>query len=299
MFIAYSPIYKYQLPEGHRFPMIKYELLPQQIMLEGLATEADFFSPKRLTDQEILHTHTEEYLHKLLHLPLPRKEERAIGFPVKNELIERGRYIASGTYECAKYALEHGCALNIAGGTHHAYADQGGGFCVFNDFAIAANLLLKRKELSKILIVDLDVHQGNGTAKIFEAEDRIFTFSMHGKKNYPLRKERSDLDIELDDGTRDDDYLSELKNVLPSLILDTKPDLMMYLSGVDVLEQDKLGRLSMTMAGCRSRDQFVFECCKKFDIPVCVSMGGGYSEKISDIISAHTNTYRMAFDIFT
>jgi len=296
--IAFSPVYKYHLPKGHRFPMEKYELLPQQLLLEGTVFEDQFFHPKQLTDEMILKTHSEEYLNKLYNLPLPRKEERAIGFPVHKSLIERGKHISHGTLDCAYYAMENGVALNVAGGTHHAFRDRGEGFCVFNDFAIAANILLDRKDVSKILIVDLDVHQGNGTASIFKDDDRVFTFSMHGAKNYPVRKETSDLDCGLPDGCEDEEYLTELKSILPSLIQKVDPDLMMYLSGVDVLASDKLGRLSLSLEGCKARDRFVFEACERSKIPVAVSMGGGYSEKLSDIIEAHANTYRVATEIY-
>lgn len=296
--IAYSPVYKYTLPEGHRFPMDKYELVPEQLLHEGTVSQDNFFHPQQLTQEEILLTHTQEYYAKLHSLPLPRKEERAIGFPVREDLIERGKYIAHGTLECAYHAMENGVSLNVAGGTHHAFADRGEGFCIFNDFAIAANLLLHRNDVKKILIVDLDVHQGNGTAKIFENDDRVFTFSMHGQRNYPVRKEKSDLDIGLPDGCSDDLFLKSLEENLPSVINRVKPDLIFYLSGVDVLAVDKLGRLGMTLAGCKQRDQILFAQASKLEIPVAVSMGGGYAEKIADIIEAHANTFRSAFEIY-
>lgn len=296
--IAYSPVYKYELPEGHRFPMIKYELIPEQLLYEGSVTEDHFFLPEQLTDDQILLTHTEDYLHKLNHLSLDRKEIRNIGFPVAKSLIERGKYISHGTLQCARYAMQHGCALNIAGGTHHSYADRGEGFCIFNDIAISANILLTNNEISRALVVDLDVHQGNGTAKIFEHDARVYTFSMHGERNYPTRKETSDLDIGLPDKTEDSLYLKTLYDILPKLIDRVQPDIIFYLSGVDILDSDKLGRLSVSKQGCAARDQFVFELCHKSNIPVCVSMGGGYSPKISDIIDAHANTFRAALSVF-
>ncbi len=296
--IAYSPIYKYQLPNGHRFPMSKYELLPEQLLYEGTVTEDQFFSPAQLPEEVLLWTHTSEYWDKLQHQRLTAKEERAIGFPMRPELVHRGRFIAQGTIECARYAREYGVALNIAGGTHHAYADHGEGFCVFNDFAIASNFLLRNKEAERILIVDLDVHQGNGTARIFQDEPRVFTFSMHGERNYPLRKEQSDLDIGLPDKTEGDVYLKTLEATLPRLIKEHQPDLIFYLSGVDVLESDRLGRLSLSVQACKERDRFVFSTCKAAGIPVAVSMGGGYSRKIASIIEGHANTYRVASEIF-
>ncbi|MBX2845367.1 MAG: histone deacetylase [Saprospiraceae bacterium] len=296
--IAYSPIYKYTLPAGHRFPMEKYELLPEQLLHEGTVTSANFFAPKRLSETEILWTHTSEYWEKLKTQRLSRKEARPIGFPMSKALVERGRVIAHGTIECCLHAMEHGVSMNIAGGTHHAYADHGEGFCVFNDFAIAANYLFQHELVKQILIVDLDVHQGNGNAKIFQHRPEVFTFSMHGAKNYPLRKEKSDLDIALPDQCDDSLYLRLLHEALPALIDRVQPDLILYQSGVDVLESDKLGRLSMSRAGCRQRDEFVFSTAHRNNIPVAVSMGGGYSPRIADIIDAHANTFRMAQQVF-
>lgn len=296
--IAFSPIYKYSVPDGHRFPMIKYELLPEQLLYEGTVSDANFFHPKKLTEKEILRTHTAAYWDKLRWQQLSRKEERAIGLPMSAQLVERGRHIAHGTIECARFALEHGVALNIAGGTHHAFADRGEGFCVFNDFAIAAHHLLDHQLAKQILIVDLDVHQGNGTASIFKNEDRVFTFSMHGAKNYPLRKEQSDLDVGLPDKIEDGPYLQLLRHHLPRLLARVEPDFVFYLAGVDILATDKLGRLGMTLQGCRMRDEFVFQQCKRHGIPVAVSMGGGYSERIAHIVEGHANTYRTAQEVF-
>lgn len=296
--IAFSPVYKYELPEGHRFPMDKYELIPEQLLYEGTVIESQFFHPAQLTDAQILLTHTEEYYKKLTELDLTRKEIRDIGFPVLKSLIERGKYIAKGTYDCAIYAIKHGVSMNVAGGTHHAFADHGEGFCVFNDFAIAANLLMSENLVKKILIIDLDVHQGNGTAKIFENDDRVFTFSVHGERNYPLRKEQSDLDVGLPDKCGDQLYLQSVKKHIPKLFEQVEPDLVLYLSGVDILETDKLGRLSVSKQGCKQRDEFVLKECKRNDVPVAISMGGGYSEKISDIIEAHANTFRVAQDLY-
>ncbi len=296
--IAYSPIYKYDLPEGHRFPMIKYELIPEQLMYEGTISDKSFFSPDQLNKEELLLTHTLEYLEKLDLQLLTQKEIRKIGFPMTKNLIERGKYISKGTYMCTKFAQEFGISMNVAGGTHHSYADHGEGFCVYNDFAIAANLMFHRKESDKILIVDLDVHQGNGTAHLFKNEPRVFTFSMHGAKNYPTRKERSDLDVGLADGTEDNDYLKHLFELLPNLIKQEKPDFVFYLAGVDPLQSDKLGRLSLSVEGLKQRDLFVMELCKLNKIPLIISMGGGYSEDIKVIIDAHCNTFRLAQEIF-
>ena len=296
--IAFSPVYKYDLPENHRFPMMKYELIPEQLLYEGVISENQFFHPDLLDEETILMTHSREYWNKLKNQSLEAKEIRKIGFPMTERLVTRGRHISQGTIDCAKYALEYGCSMNIAGGTHHSFEDRGEGFCVFNDFAIASNYLLQKKIVRKILIVDLDVHQGNGTAKIFEKNDRVFTFSMHGAKNYPTKKETSDLDIGLPDGSKDSLYLEILQKTLPDLIEKTKPDIIMYLSGVDVLESDKLGRLSLSMDGCEKRDEIVFDLAYKNQIPINVSMGRGYSARLADVVNAHSNTFKAAIDRF-
>ena len=296
--IAYDKIYQHPLPEGHRFPMIKYELIPEQLLYEGTITADNLFSPEVLSEQWILTTHDADYWQKLKSLQLSRKEIRATGFPLSAELVEREIRIAKGTIDCALYAQQHGVAMNVAGGTHHAFTNRGEGFCLLNDIAIAANYLLINKLATQILVVDLDVHQGNGTAEIFQNESRVFTFSMHGANNYPLRKETSDLDIGLPDKTKDDVFLSSLKNTLPRLIDNLEPDFIFYLSGVDILETDKLGRLSVSMNGCKERDRFVFQQCIEHDIPVAVSMGGGYSPRIAHIVEAHSNTFRLAQDLF-
>ncbi|MFZ2901212.1 MAG: histone deacetylase [Saprospiraceae bacterium] len=296
--IAFHPTYKYELPPGHRFPMVKYELLPEQLLYEGTVTEANFFQPEALAEEVILWTHQEEYWTKLKEQRLSAKEIRAIGFPMTERLVQRGRHIANGTVQAALYAQEHGVAMNIAGGTHHSFSYKGEGFCVLNDIAIASNYLLREGKARKILIVDLDVHQGNGTAQIFQNEDRVFTFSMHGAKNYPARKERSSLDIGLPDGMTDEPYLRILRSTLPALIDSVEPDFIFYLSGVDVLETDKLGRLSLSLEGCRERDRIVLEACRRNRIPVAASMGGGYSDRIATIVEAHANTYRLAQEIF-
>lgn len=296
--VAFAPIYKYELPEGHRFPMLKYELLQEQLVYEGTLTESHFFHPAMMTEETLLLTHTAEYWEKLLAQNLSAKEIRAIGFPMSPRLVERGRYIAQGTIDCALFARQFGVAMNIAGGTHHAYADHGEGFCIFNDIAVATNYLLHHQLAKRILVIDLDVHQGNGTAHIFRQESRVFTFSMHGEKNYPTRKEKSDLDIGLADKTADTLYLDTLYRNLPLLFDTFQPDQVFYLSGVDILETDKLGRLSVSLEGCRERDRFVLQTCRSYGVPVTISMGGGYSPRIATIVEAHANTFRLAQDLF-
>lgn len=296
--VAFSPIFLYQVPEKHRFPMQKYRLIPERLIEEGILSEDDLFAPDKLTEEEILTTHTLEYWQKLKTQTLSRKEARAIGFEMTPELVERGRYIAHATYECALYAKQYGVSLNVAGGTHHSFTDHGEGFCVFNDVCIASNLLLSRGEAERILVVDLDVHQGNGNASIMANEPRVFVFSMHGEKNYPFRKPPSDLDIELANDTDDETYLTQLKQTLPNLIAEHKPDLIFYQSAVDVLATDKLGKLALTPEGCKQRDDFVLRQARDNNIPIAVVMGGGYSEDVEDVVEAHCNTFRLAKQLF-
>lgn len=296
--IAWSPTYIYPLPEGHRFPMAKYDLIPKQLLHEGTITEKNLFQPAEIDEPTILLTHCPDYWQRLKNNQLTPKEERKTGFPHSPELIRREREITQGTIDCALHALRHGVSLNVAGGTHHAFRDSGEGFCLLNDFAVASNYLLHTGKARQILIVDLDVHQGNGTAKIFENEPRVFTFSMHCKANYPLVKEKSDLDVELELGTGDETYLGLLRHHLPRLIAEVKPDFVFYLSGVDILHTDKLGRLACTREGCKARDEYVFRLCQQHNLPVCVAMGGGYSVKIGDIVEAHCNTYRLVREMW-
>jgi acetoin utilization deacetylase AcuC-like enzyme len=277
--------------------MLKYELIPEQLLYEGTITRAHLFAPKPCADEIVLLTHTEDYLRKLKDQTLTAKEQRHIGFLQSPALTLRELVITQGTIDCCMHAFKHGLAMNVAGGTHHAFADRGEGFCLLNDFAVASNYLLSRNFASQILIVDLDVHQGNGTAKIFERNPAVFTFSMHGKHNYPFHKEKSDLDIPLEDGTDDNVYLTILQQVLPQLLNELQPDFVFYLSGVDVLASDKFGKLKMTLEGCRQRDEFVFESLKKRKIPCVTAMGGGYSEDIKVIVEAHCNTFRAGGEV--
>lgn len=296
--IAFDLIYAHPLPEGHRFPMVKYELIPEQLFHEGLIKNENLFSPGALHEEIILWTHDKNYWEQLRDLTLPLKEQRRIGFPLSARLVEREIRIARGTIDGCYFAFQNGIAFNVAGGTHHAGTDWGEGFCLLNDQAIAANYLLHHGLARSILIIDLDVHQGNGTAQIFENNSAVFTFSMHGANNFPSRKEKSDLDIPLKDGTNDQVYLDILKATLPRLIEKQKPDFIFYLSGVDVLASDKLGKLALTKEGCKERDRFVFESVRENNIPVQVSMGGGYSPDIKDIIEAHCNTFRLANEMY-
>ena len=296
--IAYHSIYKHNLPDGHRFPMEKYDLLPQQLIYEGTCDEENFFNPEVPNNKYFFMVHDAAYVSDLMNMTLNQKAARKIGFPLSEELIAREMIIADGTIKASKFALKYGIGMNIAGGTHHAFTNKGEGFCMLNDQAIGARYLQEKGLANKILIVDLDVHQGNGTAEIFQNDPTVFTFSMHGKSNYPFHKEKSDLDIPLDNGTEDLLYLSILKETLPELIKIQQPDFIYYLCGVDVIKTDKLGKLSLTIEGCKERDRFVLQTCKNHNIPVMCSMGGGYSPDVKIIIDAHANTFRLAQEIF-
>ena len=296
--IALSPVFEHSLPEGHRFPMEKYSLLPEQLLFEGTVTDSNFFVPQLVVDEWILSTHESNYLERLKNLELTKSEIRAIGFPLSEALIQREIYIAGGSVQAACFAKEFGIGMNIAGGTHHAFANRGEGFCILNDLAITANYLLRSKLAHKVLIVDLDVHQGNGTAALFQENPSVFTFSMHGEKNYPHRKERSDLDIGLADGTDDAAYLPILDRNLKKLIDEVQPDFILYQSGVDVLASDQLGRLSLTLEGVHARDRLVLSTAKSQGIPIMCCMGGGYSKRIKDIVEAHAQVFRLAQDLF-
>lgn len=296
--IAWDEIYVHPLPPQHRFPMEKYRLLPEQLLYEGTARPANFFSPSPLAEAPILAVHHPDYWHKLQTLSLSRAEIRATGFPLSAGLVQREITIGQGTLQCARFALEFGIAMNIAGGTHHAFTNRGEGFCLLNDQAMAARYLVQQGLAQQVLIVDLDVHQGNGTAEIFRHDPQVYTFSMHGEKNYPLRKEKSDLDLGLPDGAEDAFYLQALKNTLPRLLDTVQPDFIFYQAGVDILKTDKLGRLGVSLQGCRERDRFVLSLCQQNRLPVVVCMGGGYSPRLADIVDAHANTFRLAQELF-
>lgn len=296
--IAWHPLYAHPLPEGHRFPMLKYELIPGQLMHEGTIMQENLFSPEPVDEDMILLTHDLGYWTQLKDLTLPAKAQRKIGFPLNAQLLERELRITQGTIDGTQFAMQNGIAFNVAGGTHHSGSNWGEGFCLLNDQAIAANCLLNKKLACRILIIDLDVHQGNGTAEIFRNEPDVFTFSMHGDKNFPFKKEASSLDVPLSDGIADEIYLSLLELNIKKAFDHSRPDFIFYLAGVDVLATDKLGKLSLTKNACKERDGIVLQLCKIKNIPVQVSMGGGYSADIKDIVDAHCNTYRLAFNLF-
>ena len=295
--IAFHPMYIHPLPENHRFLMEKYDLLPKQLLHEGTAREADFFEPGILSIEHILAVHTEDYWRDLSGLTISQREQRVSGFVHSKELIDRESCIMEGTVRAAEMAITKKIGFNIAGGTHHAFADRGEGFCLLNDQVIAAHYLLNSHGMNKILIIDLDVHQGNGTAALAHGDERIFTCSMHGRNNYPLQKEQSDLDVELEDGIQDKEYLALLAKNLDEILNKIQPDFVFYQCGVDILASDKLGKLAVTMSGCRERDRFVFDRIRQIDVPVVCTMGGGYSPQIKDIVEAHAQTFRAGIDL--
>lgn len=278
--------------------MEKYELIPAQLLHEGSIGSDNLFEPKPMAEADILRVHQADYWFRMRDLQLTAREMRPIGFPLSSALVQREITIAQGTLDAAQFALQFGVAMNVAGGTHHAYANRGEGFCLLNDQALAAAALLASGKAKRVLIVDLDVHQGNGTAAIFANDERVFTFSMHGKDNYPYHKEQSDLDIPLPAGTEDAAYLQLLEHHLPNIMSVFQPDFMFYQAGVDVLASDKLGKLALSLEGCRQRDAFVLESAKKARVPLVVCMGGGYSPDIKIILEAHCNTYRLAQSVF-
>ena len=297
--IYYSDQYLYTLPEHHRFPIDKYILVKEQLLYQGIIQTDQLIDPGLCAEEDILRVHTTEYWNAIKTLTLPVKMVRRIGLPNTSISVNRARNSVAGTIAAAETSLITGLGINLAGGTHHAYADQGEGFSTLNDIAIASRRLLAHKLVKRILIIDLDVHQGNGNAHIFQGDPTVFTFSMHGKDNYPLKKEQSDWDISLPTGTTDVSYLTLLQDALPKLIRQQQPQIVFYQAGVDVLATDRLGKLALTKAGCQQRDELVFNTCFQHNIPVVFTMGGGYSERIADIVDAHCNTIQAGLATFS
>jgi acetoin utilization deacetylase AcuC-like enzyme len=279
--------------------MEKYDLIPRQLVYEGIISESQIMAPKQIDLELVTQVHDADYLHRLYNGLLTPREQRVSGFVHSPLLIERELVIMEGTRLAAEYAYKNkSIGFNVAGGTHHAFTNRAEGFCLLNDQAIAAQWLLNETDVKKILIIDLDVHQGNGTAEIFQNRTEVFTFSMHGRNNYPLQKEVSDLDVPLEDGCDDVTFLDLLKISLQQIENQFTPDFIFYQCGVDVLATDALGKLGVTQQGCLERDRMVFEFANKLDVPVVCSMGGGYSKDIRHIVDAHVNTYRLASDYF-
>jgi acetoin utilization deacetylase AcuC-like enzyme len=296
--IAYHESYRHELPENHKFPMKKYSELAKRLVEHNIYSPDNFFIPEIL-DEEILYlTHENHYIERAKTLSLEKAEARRLGFPQSIDLYTRELRIAHGTLYGAELALTNGLSFNIAGGTHHAFTNKGEGFCMFNDVAISANFLLQKELIQKALVIDLDVHQGNGTAEIFANNPKVFTFSVHGKNNYPIKKEISDLDIELDDLTADEIYLDLVSKHVSRLITEINPDIVYYIAGADILESDKFGRLSVSIKGAKRRDEIVFSECNKRDIPIMCVMGGGYSKDLEVIIETHLNTFRVGKEYY-
>ena len=289
-----SAHYTFPLPEGHRFPVAKYALLRDRVIAESIVAPERVLDPGGATDDDLRLVHTPEYVERFNSGRLDPAEGRRIGFPWSPELVERSRRSVGGTVAAARHALEHGVAMNLAGGTHHAFADHGEGFCVYNDVAIAIRMLQREGRIARAAVIDLDVHQGNGTHAILAGESSVFTFSMHGGRNYPFHKVPGTLDIELADRTGDDEFLARLADVLPGILAEAAPDLVLYIAGADPHEGDLLGRLAMSFEGLARRDSYVLSQCREVGIPVAITIGGGYGRRIEDTVAVHVGTVRIA-----
>lgn len=296
MRVCYSDRYAVPLPPSHPFPMPKYKMARDRLLAEGSITYWNLIEPPLASDEDILLVHTPDYWFRCARGQLTVQEIRRIGFPWSEGLVRRSRSSAQGTVIAARNALRDGVASNLAGGTHHAFPDHGEGYCVLNDIAIAARVLQRDKLAERIAVIDCDVHQGNGTAAIFQDDPNVFTFSMHGEKNFPARKELSRLDINLPNGVGDEEYLAILREHVPRILDGFKPDFVFYQAGVDPFERDRLGKLGLTIEGLRRRDEFVILNCRERGIPVVTTMGGGYAKDINDTVEAHCNTIRVALN---
>jgi len=289
-----SAKYTIPLPEGHRFPMAKYALLREGILAAGIVAPEHLHDPQRANEEDLLRVHTAQYVHQVTTGTLPASEQRRIGLPWSEAFVERAWRVVRGTIEATEAALSHGVAMNLAGGTHHAFPDRGEGFCTFNDVAVAVRRLQHLGAISRAAIVDLDVHQGNGTHACFANDASVFTFSMHGARNFPFHKVPGTLDVELDDGTSDEPYLALLNEHLPRVLLAARPDLVVYLAGADPHEGDRLGRLKLTFDGLRRRDRIVLQTCREIGLPVCITIAGGYGHRVEDTVAVHQATAEIA-----
>jgi acetoin utilization deacetylase AcuC-like enzyme len=290
----YSDHFVLPLPEGHKFPMAKYSGLRERILADGIIAPHDLHEAPSASLADLRLAHEPQYVEAVVNGTVARDIQRRIGFPWSPEMVERSRRSVGATIAAAQAALDDGVAANLAGGTHHAFADRGEGFCVFNDVAVAARVLQRDSHAARIAVIDLDVHQGNGTAAIFKDDESVFTFSMHGEKNFPFKKEVSDLDVALPDGTGDDEYLAALRPHLDAVLNRHRPDFIFYLAGADPYEGDRLGRLKLTIDGLRTRDDIVLRTCATAGLPVAISMSGGYANDIDAIVTIHANTIRSA-----
>jgi acetoin utilization deacetylase AcuC-like enzyme len=292
--VFYSDQFVLPLPEGHRFPMNKYSMLRERLERDGICGPGELRVPHPVTEEEILRAHDPGYLKKVIFGTLTDKEVRRIGFPWSERMVERSRRASGGTLGACRAALEEGLAANLAGGTHHAFADRGEGFCVFNDSAIASRALRAEGLVARVVVLDTDVHQGNGTAAILRGDTRVCTFSIHGAKNYPFHKEESDLDVPLPDSADDEAFLAALSEALDRVLDSATWDLAIFLAGADPFEDDKLGRLCVTKEGLAERDRLVLEGCRERGIPVAVTMAGGYAKKVEDTVDIHFQTIERA-----
>ncbi|RMG09600.1 MAG: histone deacetylase [Acidobacteria bacterium] len=295
--VFYSPYYYADIGETHVFPIKKFELVRDKLLLEGTLESDEIIEPQPAAIEDLCLVHTRDYVTRFMDGKLTDKEIRRLGLPWSKSLVRRSFLATSGTINASKHALRYGISSNLAGGTHHAYPDRGEGFCVFNDVAVATRVLQRENLIKRALVIDCDVHQGDGTAFIFQHDKDVFTFSMHGAKNYPLHKEKSSLDIELADGTTDDEYLEILEQALPRIFMHN-PDIVFYLAGADPYEKDKLGRLKLTIDGLRRRDEMILKFAKDHQIPIVTTMSGGYAEKLEDTVEIHANTIRAVKEVF-
>jgi acetoin utilization deacetylase AcuC-like enzyme len=295
--VFYSPHYYADIGEGHVFPIRKFELVRDRLLREGTLKSTDLAEPQPAPVADVLLVHTEDYITRLRAGALTAREIRRLGLPWSKGLVRRSFLAAGGTIVAARHALNHGVGSNLAGGTHHSFPDRGEGFCVLNDVAIAIRVLRRDHLVHRVGIIDLDVHQGNGTARIFDDDENVFTFSMHGAKNYPLLKARSKLDIELADETRDEEYLQTLAGNI-NRVFEHGPDIIFYLGGADPYEKDKLGRLALSMHGLKQRDEYVLQQAKTHSVPIVTTMSGGYAEDINDTVEIHCNTIRSVVKVF-
>jgi acetoin utilization deacetylase AcuC-like enzyme len=294
----YSDTFVLPLPADHRFPMAKYARLPQRLVAEAILRPADLQEAPQAEWSQLRLVHTPAYLEAVAAGTLPADLQRRIGFPWSPQMVERARRSVGATIAASRAAIAEGCAANLAGGTHHAFADRGEGYCVFNDVAVAARLLQHEGLARRILVVDCDVHQGNGTAAIFRGDNDIFTLSLHGARNYPFKKEASHRDVELDDGTTDEPYLAVLAHTLSEVAASHSPEVIFYLAGADPYEGDRLGRLKLTIDGLRQRDELVLEHCRRAGVPAVITMSGGYAPDVEAIVTIHTNTIRTAVSLW-
>ncbi len=294
MKVFYSDHFVLPLPEGHRFPMVKYSMLRERVEAAGICGPGELRVPRAVSDEEILRAHERDYLRRVVDGTLTAKEMRRIGFPWSERMVERSRRASGGTLGACLAALEDGFAANLAGGTHHAFADRGEGYCVFNDSAIAARAVRAEGLVERVVVVDTDVHQGNGTARILREDPSVFTFSIHGENNFPFRKEESDLDVALPDGADDGAFLEALEDGLETALEESRAELAIYLAGADPYEDDRLGRLSVSKEGLAERDRLVLESCRERGIPVAVTMAGGYARSVEDTVNIHFRSIERA-----